>query len=1082
MKKNKTSHLKEVHHEKNIQFKFFHRSLCFSAIISILFANAFSPVIAEAVSADYPAVLLRISTHDNSRHINISGYDDKSEVVASELKNTLNESWRFYYVGTDNNGSFYRITNMGTGRVLTPSGYSVTDGGSCIIFGNEGARSQYWYVISVDKDSYGTDLHYRIVNYGNTSLALTNSSNKIVLSSYSGKNEQKWLLNAVGEQGFAGYCKDTNGKVKASDIGGALGKVVEVQSFDELKAACTSKEPCTIVITKNISKTGTYTKDGNGRYRFNDAKIYMQPNKTVVGSYAAHSLYNVYFTTYNKNYGPGHNIILRNIQISHDKELNADNIWEFAYGYNFWIDHVEFVGHDKINGASTKTDDWDKFLNFKGNTDNDNTDFITISDCKFGLHEYGVLIGYPVDTQESYNTFNGTPHVTIADNYYNKCVTRAPALMRYGYFHSFNNYVVNFDMGYTIYTAAKLYAENNYYNGGTGKGSVVNDTVSSSDISSKYPGQYTEVGSTLTGSKYSLSGKTAKACSWRPNTNYTYTAKSAADAKTYCEKYSGPQSSASNMTYATLSKSGYPSAGFIVAPSVSMNETVTTTTTTTTLPVTTTTAAPPADGQLVKELRPENGALWSIKKNMNSGDKVFTDRDFTYFSVPELLTGAEMIQTNCDGKFVDGNQAEFTAAKNMTVYAAVDVRVENIPDWLSDWQKTAISLTTSNDLTFAVYSRCVRQGEKIVLGTNGQSSYCVNYTVIAAEHKGDVNFDYKFNVADLVTMQKYLLGAGSLEDWQFGDMNNDERIDVFDMVLMRRQLFGSEFSAVPSMSGKTTVTTTTITTTTTTMTTTTTTTTSAVQNKYEPDGFVFSGNVYLVGDSTVCYYDDNYSKPYDRYGWGMKLAEQFSGVNVHNLALSGRSSRSFLAEQNYQTLKNSLGKGDYLFIQFGHNDEKTDESQYPGLGTYTGLDWSTLDNTGKDSQGRYSYEYILAAYYINLAKNKGAVPVLVTPITRRGLDGQANYQQHTPYQQAMKQLGATFDVPVIDMTALTTQLYTSLYNYGGAEETAKMHCYTDTAKTTLDNTHLSNAGALKIARMIAEATQKLELTIGKYAA
>lgn len=100
-----------------------------------------------------------------------------------------------------------------------------------------------------------------------------------------------------------------------------------------------------------------------------------------------------------------------------------------------------------------------------------------------------------------------------------------------------------------------------------------------------------------------------------------------------------------------------------------------------------------------------------------------------------------------------------------------------------------------------------------------------------------------------------------------------------------------------------------------------------VQN-YEPEDFKFSGKVYLVGDSTVCEYDENYSVPYNRYGWGMKFAEQFNGVQVTNLALSGRSSRSFLADQNYQALKSSLGKGDYLFIQFGHNDEKTDESAY----------------------------------------------------------------------------------------------------------------------------------------------------------
>ena len=77
----------------------------------------------------------------------------------------------------------------------------------------------------------------------------------------------------------------------------------------------------------------------------------------------------------------------------------------------------------------------------------------------------------------------------------------------------------------------------------------------------------------------------------------------------------------------------------------------------------------------------------------------------------------------------------------------------------------------------------------------------------------------------------------------------------------------------------------------------------------------------------------------------------------------------------------------------------------------------------------------------------------------------------------MIQLGKTFNVAVIDMTALTTQLYTSLYNYGGAAETAKLHCYTDTAHTTLDNTHLSNAGAYKIASMIAEEVRKLNLSL-----
>ena len=210
----------------------------------------------------------------------------------------------------------------------------------------------------------------------------------------------------------------------------------------------------------------------------------------------------------------------------------------------------------------------------------------------------------------------------------------------------------------------------------------------------------------------------------------------------------------------------------------------------------------------------------------------------------------------------------------------------------------------------------------------------------------------------------------------------------------------------------------------------------------------------------------------------MKLAEQYNQVNVINLALSGRSSRSFLSETNYTTLINSIGKGDYLFIQFGHNDEKTDESTYPGLGTYPNLDLTTLNSNGMNSSGQYSYEWILLNKYIYKAQAKGAIPVLVTPITRRASDGKANFSQHTAYQQALIALGKKYNIPVIDMTTLTTQLYTNLYNSGGASGTAKLHCYSDTAKTTIDNTHLSNAGAYKIASMIANETKKLELTIG----
>ena len=119
--------MKKAYYSKAATFIFI-----FSAVFTLIFSGLLRSIDSKAVSADYPAVLLRISSYDNSRHMNISGYDDKSSVVVSEQKNTQNENWRFDYVGTDNNGSYYKITNMGTGRQITPMGYNVSEGTQCV--------------------------------------------------------------------------------------------------------------------------------------------------------------------------------------------------------------------------------------------------------------------------------------------------------------------------------------------------------------------------------------------------------------------------------------------------------------------------------------------------------------------------------------------------------------------------------------------------------------------------------------------------------------------------------------------------------------------------------------------------------------------------------------------------------------------------------------------------------------------------------------------------------------------------------------------------------------------------------------
>ncbi|MGN0580955.1 MAG: hypothetical protein ACI4JE_08770 [Ruminococcus sp.] len=103
----------------------------------------------------------------------------------------------------------------------------------------------------------------------------------------------------------------------------------------------------------------------------------------------------------------------------------------------------------------------------------------------------------------------------------------------------------------------------------------------------------------------------------------------------------------------------------------------------------------------------------------------------------------------------------------------------------------------------------------------------------------------------------------------------------------------------------------------------------------------------------------------------------------------------------------------------------------------------------------------------------------MTPVTRRGSNGTANYKSHVEYAEGLVALGKEYNIPVIDMTTKTAQLYTQLYNNGGADATAELHCYTDDTRTAIDNTHLSVKGCTIIADMIADETKNLNLRISE---
>ena len=123
--------------------------------------------------------------------------------------------------------------------------------------------------------------------------------------------------------------------------------------------------------------------------------------------------------------------------------------------------------------------------------------------------------------------------------------------------------------------------------------------------------------------------------------------------------------------------------------------------------------------------------------------------------------------------------------------------------------------------------------------------------------------------------------------------------------------------------------------------------------------------VFVVGDSTLSAFSDNYYLP--RYGYGTQLGRYLAGVEVVNLALSGRSSKSFLSEPEYAELKAGLRPGDFLVIGFGHNDEKKEPERYTNPNPpYT-----------QRGEGRgQGFAACLYDNYICVARERGAIPIL----------------------------------------------------------------------------------------------------------
>ena len=232
---------------------------------------------------------------------------------------------------------------------------------------------------------------------------------------------------------------------------------------------------------------------------------------------------------------------------------------------------------------------------------------------------------------------------------------------------------------------------------------------------------------------------------------------------------------------------------------------------------------------------------------------------------------------------------------------------------------------------------------------------------------------------------------------------------------------------------------------------------------------VEKSTIWVVGDSTVSAFDDAYFYP--RYGWGTSLNRFFdsSKFEIKNIALSGRSSKSFITEPEYQELLAGMKQGDYLFIGFGHNDEKTEVERY------------TNPNGNSTVEG--SLANSLYENYIKPAEAVGCTPILMTPIVRRSDTGTfTNSQLHITttatvgdvvfeggdYAQAIRDLGNEVNVKVVDLTALTKELYEQL----GASETLYLHAWLSSKEGSVDNTHTNIWGSIYNGYFIAKSIKE----------
>ncbi len=215
--------------------------------------------------------------------------------------------------------------------------------------------------------------------------------------------------------------------------------------------------------------------------------------------------------------------------------------------------------------------------------------------------------------------------------------------------------------------------------------------------------------------------------------------------------------------------------------------------------------------------------------------------------------------------------------------------------------------------------------------------------------------------------------------------------------------------------------------------------------------------VYLIGDSTISIKE---TKAYPETGWGMPFAYFFdSTIEVDNRAKNGRSTRTFLSENRWQPVADNLHKGDYVFIQFGHNDESKEKTD-----RYTTPEQFKVNLTK----------------FVNETRAKNANPVLITAVARRKFDSTNHVVDgHGVYTQIVRELAKELNVPMIDLQKTSTALLEKM----GKENSKLLFLQLEKGEHPNypdgkdDNTHFNELGARKMAQLVLQDIINLKLDL-----